>query len=87
MYKNEIKDLKVLIKQEIELGRNKRKKKNKIKECRIRIDIIISEAEDLNLRVINKLNEMKKIRTKINELEKEKDLDCVNMMEILNGYE
>ena len=30
---------------------------------------------------------MKKIRTKINELEKEKDLDCINMMEILNGYE
>ena len=29
---------------------------------------------------------MERIRTKINELEKEKDLDCINMMEILNGY-
>ena len=36
---------------------------------------------------MNKLNKIKKIRTEINELEKEKDLDCINMMEILNGYE
>ena len=49
--------------------------------------MIISEAEDLKIRVINKLNEMKKITAKINELEMEKDLDCINMMEILNGYE
>ena len=30
---------------------------------------------------------MERIKTRINELEKEKDLDCINMMEILNGYE
>ena len=30
---------------------------------------------------------MKKIKTEINELEKEKDPDCINMMEILNRYE
>ena len=30
---------------------------------------------------------MEKIRTETNELEKEKDLDCINMMEILKGYE
>ena len=69
-YKNEIKDLKILIEQEIELGK-KTKKEDKIKECRIRIDIIISEAEDLKIR-------------EINELEKEKYLDFINMMEILN---
>ena len=84
-YKNETKGLKILTEQEIELGTTK--KKDKIKEYRIGIDTIISEAEDLKIRVINKLNEMKKIRKKINELEKEKDLDCINMIEILNGYE
>ena len=31
------------------------------------MDIIISEAEDLKKRVINKLNEMKKIKTKNEE--------------------
>ena len=30
---------------------------------------------------------MKKIKSEINELEKEKDLDGINMMEILNRYE
>ena len=30
---------------------------------------------------------MKKIRTEINELEKEKYLECIIMMERLNGYE
>ena len=30
---------------------------------------------------------MKRIRTEINELEKVKDLDCITMKEILNGYE
>ena len=30
---------------------------------------------------------MKTIRTKINEREMEKDLVCINMMEILNEYE
>ena len=93
-YKNEIKDLKMLIQQEIELGTKSKKTEDKIKECRIRIDIIISEAEDLRLIkkiiliiLINKLNELRKIRTNINELEKEKDLDCINMMQILNEYE
>ena len=86
-YKNKIRDLKILIEQEIELGIRKAKKEDKIKKCRIRIDMIISEVEDLKIRVINKLNEMKKITAKINELEKGKDLDCINMMEILNGYE
>ena len=42
-YKNEIKDLKILIEQEIELGTKKKKKKeDEIKKCRIRIHIIIS---------------------------------------------
>ena len=93
-YKNEIKDLKMLIQQEIELGTKSKKTEDKIKECRIRIDIIISGAEDLRLIkkiiliiLINKLNELRKIRTNINELEKEKDLDCINMMQILNEYE
>ena len=86
-YKNEIKDLKILTEQELELGTKKTKLEDKIKECRIIIDIIIREAEDLKMRVINELNEMKRIRTKINELEKEKGLDCTNMTKILNGYE
>ena len=30
---------------------------------------------------------MKEIRVKINELEKKKDIDCINRMKILNGYE
>ena len=30
---------------------------------------------------------MKKIKTKINELEKEKDLVCISMTEKLHGYE
>ena len=30
---------------------------------------------------------MNKIRTAINELEKEKDLECINMIESLSGYE
>ena len=30
----------------------------------------------------------KKIRTEVDELKKKKkDLDCINMMQILNGYE
>ena len=47
----------------------------------------MSKAEDLKVRVINKLNEMKKIRTKINALEKEKDLACISMTERLYRYE
>ena len=69
---------------EIELKTKNQKKKDKIKEYKILIDIIISEAEDLEVRVINKLNEMKKIKTKINELEKEKCLACI-MTEDCNG--
>ena len=30
---------------------------------------------------------MERIRTEINELEKEKDLNCIKMMEKLNGFE
>ena len=43
---------------------------------KILIDITISDAEDLKIEVINKLNEMKKIITKIDELEKEIPLVC-----------
>ena len=52
-YKNEIKDLKILIGHEIKLG-TKKKKGDNIKECRTRIDIIINEAEDLKIRFKNK---------------------------------
>ena len=65
----------------------KKKEEHKIKEHRIGIDTIISGAEDLKVRAINKLNEMERIRTEVNKLEKDRDLDCINMMEILNGYE
>ena len=41
-YKNEIKDLKILIEQEIELRNKKKKEEDEIKKCRIRIHIIIS---------------------------------------------
>ena len=70
-YRNETRGLKILIEQEIELETKKQKTEYKIKVYKIVIDIIISEAEDLKIRVINKLNEIKKIKTKINELEKE----------------
>ena len=80
MYRNETIGLKILTEQEIELKTKKRVKEEKIKEYKIIIDIVISEAEDLKLKLINKLNEMKKIRTKIDELEKEKALACI-------GYE
>ena len=60
--------------------KNKKKKKTekeyKIKEYKILIDITISDAEDLKIEVINKLNEMKKVRTKIDELENEIALAC-----------
>ena len=64
-YKSEIENLIILKEQEIELGTTTKKNDDKIKECRIRTDIIISEAKDLKIRVINKLNEMKKIKAKI----------------------
>ena len=80
MYRNGTIGLKILTEQEIELKTKKRVKEEKIKEYKIIIDIVISEAEDLKLKLINKLNEMKKIRTKIDELEKEKALACI-------GYE
>ena len=35
---------------------------------------------------MNKSNEMKKIKTKIDELEKEKALVCISMTERLHGY-
>ena len=61
-YRNKTRGLKILIEKEIELE-EKQKTEDKIKEYKIVIDIIISEAEDL----INKLNEMKKIKTKNEE--------------------
>ena len=65
-YKSEIENLTILKEQEIELGTTTTKKNDhKITECRIRTDIILSEAKDLKIRVINKLNEMKKIKAKI----------------------
>ena len=85
-YKNEIKGLEILKEQKIELE-TKKKKEHKIKEYRIGIDTIISDAEDLKIKVINKLNEIDRIRTKIKELQKDKGLDYINMMEIWNGYE
>ena len=64
-YRNETRGLKILIEQEIELkGKKTKKTEDKIKEYKILIDIIISDAEDLKIGVINKLNEMKKIRNK-----------------------
>ena len=47
-YKNETKGLKILTEQGIELRTKKQKKEDKIKEYKIRIDTIISYAEDLN---------------------------------------
>ena len=75
-YRNETRNFKALIEQEIELETKKQTIEGGIKEYKILIDIIVSEAEDLKIRVVNELNEMKKIRIKINELEKEK-MSCV----------
>ena len=84
-YKNETRGLEILKKQEIELKIKKTKNKDRIEEYKILIETIIGKAEDLKIRVINKLNEMKKITTKINELEKKK-LWCISMTERLYGY-
>ena len=80
-YRNETRGSKILTEQEIELVEKKQIKEDETGNCKRRIDIKISEAEDLC-----KVNEMKKIRTKINELEKEKDLACISMTERLCGY-
>ena len=85
-YINETRGLEILMEQEIELKTKKQKQKDEIKEYKTLIDIIISEAEDLKIRAINKLNGMKKIKTKINELGKEKCLACI-MTEKLCGHE
>ena len=82
-YKNETRSLEILKEQEIEL---RTKKEDKIKKYRALIDIVISETEDLKIKVINKLNEMKKIKTKIDELEKEKCHECI-MAEGVYGHE
>ena len=87
-YKNETRGLEILMELEIELKANKKQKKEeKIKEYRALIDTLsISEAEDLKIRVINKLNEMKKIKTKIDELEIEKGCEFI-MAEKVYGHE
>ena len=59
--------------------KNKRsKKEDRIEDYRIIIGAVI--------RAMNKLNEMNKIKTKIDELEKEKCLVCISMTERLYGY-
>ena len=78
-YRNETIGLETLLEQKIELETIK-KNEDKIRERRMGIDTIISNAKDLRMTAINKLNEMERIRTKINELEKDKDHDCINMM-------
>ena len=80
-YKNEIKEVKILTEQKIELETKKQKKEDK-KEHRIGIDTIISDAEDLKITAKIKLNKMQRIKTEINKLEKDRDLDCINVMEI-----
>ena len=83
-YINETRGLETLMEQEIELKtKKKQKKEDTIKEYKILI--VISEA-DFKIKVINKLNEMKKIKAKINELEKEKCLECI-MTESVYGHE
>ena len=80
---NEPSGLNTLMEQEIELKAKKQKTEDKIREHRIGIDTIISDAEDLRITAINKLSEMERISTKTNELERDKNHDCVIMM----GYE
>ena len=84
-YRNENRGLKILVEQEIEL-KTKEKKEDRIEEYRIIIGAVISNAEDLKRRAMNKLNEMKKIRIKIDELEMEKDLVCTSMTKRLYRY-
>ena len=76
-YRNETIGLETLMEQEIELKAEKQKTEDKIREHRIGIDTIMSDARDLRIIAINKLNEMERIRTEINELEKERALACV----------
>ena len=84
-YRNEIRGLEILKEQEIELKIKETKKEDRIKKYRIIIGALISNSEDIKIRVINKLNEMKKIETKIDELEKEKCIVCISMTERLYG--
>ena len=84
-YRNENRGLKILVEQEIEL-KTKEKEEDRIEEYRIILGAVISNAEDLKRRAMNKLNEMKKIRIKIDELEMEKDLVCTSMTERLYRY-
>ena len=84
-YRNETRSLEILMEKEIKF-KTKTKKEDKIEEYRTIIDMVISEVEDLKVRAIDKLNKMKKIRTKTDELEKEKALACISMTERLYGY-
>ena len=81
-YRNETIGLETLMEQKIELETKKTtKNEDKIREHRMRIDTIINDAKDLRITVIKKLNEMERIRTKINELKKDKYHDCIIMIE------
>ena len=85
-YRNETRGLEIMKEQEMELKTKETKKEDRIEEYRIIIDAVISNAEDLRIRAMNKLNEMKKIKTKIDELKKEKALVCISLTERLSGY-
>ena len=86
-YRNETRGLEILKEQEVELKTKETKKGDRIEEYRIIIiGAVICYAEDLKIRAMNKLNEIKKIITKIDKLEKEKCLVCISMTERLNGY-
>ena len=54
-YRNKTTGLKILTEQKMELETKKQKTEDKIREHRIGIDTMISDAEDLKIRVINKL--------------------------------
>ena len=76
MYRNE-RNVANETRNRIESKKKTKKSEYIIREHRIGIDTVISDAKDLRITAINKLNEMERIETKIDELEKEKALGCV----------
>ena len=62
--RNETRGLKILTEQEIELKTKETKKEDRIEEYRIIIGAVLSNAEDLKIRLINKLDEMKEMKNK-----------------------